>query len=81
MSTYEQGRKQHRMSSVEDVIRYVQEKGVVTVTDVAAAFDISYTTARRNLDAGVARKELVMDTYSPEGVRLPYTDYRYGAVG
>lgn len=71
--------KPHVSVSVEQVINYVETHGIVNVLQIAEAFDIHPGTARRKLDAGVWRGELLQDKYDTQGARLHFELYRYCA--
>lgn len=71
------GRKQHVKVSAEAVIEYARRVGVTTIAQVAGNFQISTSTARRKLDAGVWRDELVRDEFDAQGVALHHTLWRY----
>lgn len=71
-------RKQHRQLSVEEVVQLAQESTApITVSSVAAHFDVSITTARRKLDGGMMRGLLLRDEYDEEGRKLRHEYYRY----
>lgn len=70
-------RKPHVSRSTEDVIAFVRQAGITSVSDVAEALDVSVTSARRHLDGGVARGELIRDEYDDDGQRLHHEHWRY----
>jgi hypothetical protein len=65
--------------TVEAVVQYVWDTGIVNVTDVATVFDVAKSTARRKLDGGWLRGDLIRDKYGEDGYRLHFEYYRYGA--
>lgn len=73
-------RKRHRISTVEDVVSLVRGRGILDVSEIAEALDVSMASARRHADAGVARGELVRDEHDEDGRPLPATRWRYCEV-
>jgi hypothetical protein len=66
-----------KRADTETVIAYVHEVGIADVSDIARRFDMSTTSARNRLDAGVYRGELVRDEYDAAGDRLGHEHWRY----
>jgi DNA-binding transcriptional ArsR family regulator len=74
-------RKPHVRTTVEQTIAAVVELGgVASVAQVAEQLDVSPTSARRHLDAGVYRAQLVRDEHAPDGTSLTHTDWRYAVA-
>lgn len=63
--------------TVETAVEWCQRHGVTTPASLAQAWGVSVATARRKLDGGVYRQELVRDEYSSEGIRLKHEWWRY----
>lgn len=64
--------------TVEQVVSFVANHGIVTENEVAECLNISSGSARRKLDGGVERGVLLRDDYDAEGhpIRLK-GDWRY----
>jgi predicted ArsR family transcriptional regulator len=75
--TYARGRKLHTRATVEQVIELVRERGVMSVSEIAEALDISTGNARGKADSAVYRNELVRDEYDDQGWPLHHLDWRY----
>jgi predicted ArsR family transcriptional regulator len=71
-------RKAHVRTTTEQAIAVVGERLIASVSDVADALGCSPPSARRHLDGGVARGQLVRDEHDADGSPLTHEHWRYG---
>jgi predicted ArsR family transcriptional regulator len=73
-------RKQHVTTTTEEVVALVQRAGVTSPAKVAETLGCSVASARRKLDGGFARGDLIRDEFDADGRPLTHPHWRYGSA-